>query len=725
MPDITRSTVAFPSGKINLDKVYGIPEPLPYDPEIRKAQITQAFESMLADMQLIGAEVRSVLWAAVAEEMQKLDAQMAPIETAMPQGRYIDAEDEARYLGLVSAKNKLNALRNTLENPARPLNFPALIGTLRYLNDSMDNKPEKIMAALLDREIHILSALAIENLDNFGELPRESSEFSDALDKAVSIPYRRLNTYRDTIREICASNTDLADWLLRMNINSDRPEAEDFLKTLHFAVEQGAISDKSDLIFKANKNFAGDLVSQVGDIQAFEHEEQQYKTLFLRTLSRMLAERGYDVSAEQLFHSQPSLGELPVVGGSQSLLLLKDFSEAKIARRLGFISDSESTTRYQGEFNAVSPEIFPGSKIYAPYFALDAAAVHLLYNHGMKRAALEEWCKDFLNMAALAEHDYFHQLTIPHFDSSRINFLDSDGEVYTHAKRLLGEEGMPKPHTGLIHLEDHALAMHAQIVGRLFEELPKRKECVLGYAVQTYGHLHEIQQQALAHCTSDEARAGVNEAITYLAEIYSHRLFRVISPTDPDLHKPVGVPALSVAAAMDGLQLITPDRLLDPARGSLPSNGLERLERNCSDWLGDTYRAIHTLDSFPVVEMPTSKTERGAQRRHYTDYTTPPAGMQITQIDGLGMVACAMEGAVKNSSDPESYREEGKWRARMMREAQALRADEGAGFEASRIESALRHGKTLAALGVSDTGAQGKEMAIAGGKTEGPGNFRA
>lgn len=403
------------------------------------------------------------------------------------------------------------------------------------------------------------------------------------------------------------------------------------------------VKDESEIILNFDK------------LSEMRENEARYKRLFLRTLGVMMKEAGYtDVNVDQLFNA-----ELPSVFSSQLLLLSKRFegergSNGKIARHSNHYFRNESTTRFLFQFNFMARSV-DGGIARAPICGLDAEAIEILQRHGVTPESVETWGRDFLRMADLAEHDYIHQLTTPHAYTGTYAFAEPHVTVLIKPVAVQ-DTSLPPPHSDA-NLEDHALTLHAKILHRLFEDSPRQKKHVIQWAAEAYHHMHEMQQQALAQCQTDSERQSVNEAITYFAEIYSHRLFRVISPEDPALHEGISMNGSSVktsiAKEMDSLTLITPEHLKP-----VPMDGLGKLERHCSEWLKDTYRAVHRIDSFPLahLEKPLQeylhdniafilgKKEKGQNRRK-------PSGDQAVSIKGiesyttLGVVQKLSEGS--------------------------------------------------------------------------------
>lgn len=321
--------------------------------------------------------------------------------------------------------------------------------------------------------------------------------------------------------------------------------------------------------------------------QSFLQEEQRYNALFLRALSRMLARNGYDMNAERAFVNPK---ELPIQFSSQSHLILID--EQKIIQENEYsprIGPNESTTRYYSVYGLIDKDFSVASgTVRCSLHAWDARAVRLLQNKGVSTEVLTSLGKDFLRLADMADHGYLHQLLLTQSSRLNIEFIrrnlgDYDAINQKRENKTTGDT-----------LEDHALTMHAQILHHLFEESPARKAHLLTYAANAYIHLHEMQQTARANCHNEREKGEVDEAITYFAEIIAHRLFRCISPIDPDLTT-LTAAGLSVQEAMSQV-------MLAPATSE---QGLKALERRCSSVLHNTYRAIHepafgALDSFPL-----------------------------------------------------------------------------------------------------------------------------
>ena len=349
--------------------------------------------------------------------------------------------------------------------------------------------------------------------------------------------------------------------------------------------------------------------------------EKQHNALYLKTLDAMLREHGAPLTADAIF-SHP-YGTV----GSQPLIYLKDFSGAE-QNILSAVFKNESTTPYRFDFNFATVS----EAGTAPLMAFDVKAIALLKRYGVPQEAIKKHMENFLKMAQLSEHDgTAHQPILAHIQGNPVNFLQSTSlenlpdffteEMREQAREIAKNyEAEINPHLGNVdlpkafssnYLEDHALALHAQILDRMFVEAPKRKEFVLRYAAEAFEHINEIQKTALAHAATAEEKFKVNEATTYLAEIYYHRLARVISPADPDLHRAVSVNTVSGSreiSAADAAQLlnsgendqhlITPEKL--KLNGTPDALGI--LEQHSDDAVGKgTYRAIHTIIEFPLL----------------------------------------------------------------------------------------------------------------------------
>ena len=369
--------------------------------------------------------------------------------------------------------------------------------------------------------------------------------------------------------------------------------------------------------------------------------ELNHNALYMRTLTNLLRERGYKATPEQLFHGTKPSG----IYGSQLLLHVRNF-DGPDSNLLGAF-DNESTTPYRFDFNFVEmPVGSDGESIMAPTMAFDSKAINFLKNSGVSHAMLRTHMHNHLKMAMLAEHDgSAHQVILPH--PQKVNFhtpvytvdqlreMAPQGTAEEEIQQALELQrpkktepflkGKPLPLVQTeTYVEDHALALHTQILKRLFEESPKRKDLVLKYATEAYLHIGEIQKIALKQATTAEEVFRANEAATYLAETYTHRLARVISFEDPDLHKKLSITMpdktvehMSVSDAADrlmnvqtGQAVITPNRLLPLPKGGV----LTILEHHTSEAVGKgTYRAIYNLNRFPMVvsEMrPLNEQER-------------------------------------------------------------------------------------------------------------------
>lgn len=379
--------------------------------------------------------------------------------------------------------------------------------------------------------------------------------------------------------------------------------------------------------YKSNtKRYQKDLTLEaLGDYGEVIANEKEYKALFLNALTRMLKARGETLDAGTLFSQ---LAHHPAnylhLDGSQPLLLMRDFTIEQKQPSERWIGRSETTTHYGFCFDFIHKKL--GDKeFHEPLYEMDSRAWELLEKHGVSSEAKRRYCEQFMRMADMSGHDYIHQLV---------------DRLAPYAHDVFPEEfhnpRVDKPIPCRIYLEQHALTLHAQICAELFHEPIKgerRKAAVLRWANETIDQIADMQNTALAHAATPEARKAVGEAITYLTEIYAHRLFRVVSPADPDLRKPYeqknGGAAISLSDRLDKLALQTPRRLCVPnyaptihghgmSLGNMykdcltslkkghhrlrqaldsnygqPADGLDRITRHSEDWLGDTYTKIH------------------------------------------------------------------------------------------------------------------------------------
>ncbi len=311
-------------------------------------------------------------------------------------------------------------------------------------------------------------------------------------------------------------------------------------------------------------------------IRAEEKEQSEiaYKKLFLETLGILAKRKGINLDPDLLM-LKPK--DQPVIG-SQSILIRHDFTSItpeNLDRYDLGVGGSETTTPYHFRFGFISDinvrADITKSQVAQPLFLLDNDALTAMETAGVKQETISAFFQGFMQMASMAEHDYLHAAILPLREEADHKF------AYIETPYLEG-------------LEKHALSMHAEIVEELFqreadsEGNSRRKDAVLRWASRDFSKIASIQQQMLASAKTPQQQEEALNVATYLTEIYAHRLFRVISPADKDLKKPLTGPKAmalpSVEEALQRIQLASPQKVMEYVTAE--ASNLERLPFHCA-----------------------------------------------------------------------------------------------------------------------------------------------
>ncbi len=408
----------------------------------------------------------------------------------------------------------------------------------------------------------------------------------------------------------------------------------------------------------------------LGGYDAIVANELEHKELFLRTLNQLLHERGHDTDARALFAQIAHHPVDELLHGSQPLILLRDFTRADRDKIFGCF---ETTTHYGFRFDFFEQDMGE-PLVRQPFYEIDARAWELLEHYGVEHAMRQRYCEKFMRMADMSGHDYLHQIVDPLTPYAHDVFPNP-----FHNPRV--DKRIPSK----LYLEQYTLALHAQICAELFREPnigERRKAAVLRLAHDTIEQLADMQETALSNARTPEEHKKIGEAITYLTEIYAHRLFRVISPTDPDLRKPLepknGGAPVSIAESLDKLHLQTPAHLcvpnykrdipllgftiateLETLRRSLkrghdkvrralnknygqPEDGLARITRHTEGSMGNTYTRIHE-DSLSRAKLyhlgkPQDEFEKTADIDNSYIFADQPSSL-VNCVDAVALFA--------------------------------------------------------------------------------------
>jgi len=646
------NTFAFRPGqstrnRIDLDNVYGVVADNPPDFSPIKDRVMVVTDQFFNDIDPMLADAQKKIQSVITNAVDHANAELEREKAALP-----ESSSQWDRSKIERKQNDLNKVKTEIQH----LGAPAFIGSeydvlSNAINIAQGDKTNPFYENALDQRVNdnsdffsadykVLTSLGITKLSHLAGRSysllndEDQSKVIADISEVLAPIKQRLKQYGDAAHE-AAGGHKLPEY---MPVGENKEILlDDFSKRLDYHVESLQRQREEAVTLSGNiESYVP--AQQVRDIE-FRHN-----ALYLRALSELMKEHGYNVTPEELFHGAGRTGAL---FGSQLLIHTRDF-DGPNSNLLDGAFKNESTTPYQFDFNftikSLEAKTASGAVdsigINVPTMAFDAKAVHDLKNLGVSRDMLEKHMINHLTISALSEHDgsahqpilahlgnqAFYQ-PIPNIEEIRKQLPASMSEEEIKAtmetvveqvaiykkmiEPILEGKELPPVHTAT-YVEDHALSLHAKIMGRLFENSPKRKELVLKREAESYLHIGEIQKTALSNATTPDAKFTANELATYLAEIQTHRLGRVISLDDPDLHKkldirmPDGtVRQMSVADAADSLmndktgqKIITPERLLP-----LPTGGvLDTLEHHTSEAVGKgTYRAIHKIDSFPLM----------------------------------------------------------------------------------------------------------------------------
>lgn len=342
-----------------------------------------------------------------------------------------------------------------------------------------------------------------------------------------------------------------------------------------------------------------------------EHQLQRSR-LFLETLQKMIDEEAKNgnqtglsqtINVKELYQTAANTalktGEeanYKKIIGSESFIQLHDFPENYSPE----FSFNETTTRYRMDFNFLASK-----KDESNNACLTGASIYRIDNRAWETLAKfindpeketftqkkEQYLQGFLKMAQLAGHDYLHHLIIvPH------NFANKDTYVFPQYSAT-HKQHPTLPKNGNITsswLEDHAFALHARILQKLCGDAPdatdaekkigaRRKQKILEYILDQTEQITDIQQMAMKNVVTEEDKSSVEEATRYLTEIFYHRVFRVISPLDQALEKPISGHERSIAEALDQITLSLPEPkyVKRPTKSKYTPSGLQKVIELC------------------------------------------------------------------------------------------------------------------------------------------------
>lgn len=572
MPDIAQTIIGFDEGPINLDRVYGAPDP---------ANVKD-FKSKIPAILEVSREHLTTISNLLANYQKKI------IKVGREHGLSHGGKGMFPEIDIPYLVNSINKLPENDRSRANLLDITFKAAGLLEITGPLNAQATSIIN------------------NSLSGISRPGIDVKDSVEK-----------YRQAIEAIVGKNKgQLVDAIMEA-VPKDYTDGRGSKKIMREF--EGRLKKIDPTIIKevVPEEMLRGLSKEIGAHTAngaeFMKEEEKHSRLLLRTVNEIVG-RGTDKTADVLFAGGAKTLEL----GSRPLVVVMNYTPKIVENLMVGTGPNESTTGYtmipSASINEAANK-YDGylTNIRRPVFGLDVRAVDALKDSRVTNSQLLKWSENYLRMSAAVDHDYLHVITNPRQDfpyhDGKILFLSNKIETVGTHIAVTGD-----------YLEDFTMSLHAKVLNKLFAE-PKRKEAALSTVVESYVQLAEMQKTALANAPDAASQDRVNRAITYLAEIEAHRVFRAFSPDDQALQTPVKVKnsdvKISVAAAMESVNLVSPKELQVELAGK---TAIERLTRQTEYALGDkkgdikTYRAIHTKDEFPMIRHGEPETRDGKTR---------------------------------------------------------------------------------------------------------------
>jgi hypothetical protein len=209
---------------------------------------------------------------------------------------------------------------------------------------------------------------------------------------------------------------------------------------------------------------------------------------------------------------------------AQSLIARQDFSDTNAHANISLPAGREITGRYEADFgfhthiqHSTSDE--PAAGFLQPLYRIDDAACRLIEMLPGGVPLLERLVRAFSVLCAYAEHDDIHAMTLPW------NRGHANRDNWSFAVQQIGD---------MVHgndFERHALTLHTIRIKTLFASEPRHATAFRVAANSFFDTLVHIHAGASRFVD----RADARDLASYFADFAAHRIFRVVSPNDPEL----------------------------------------------------------------------------------------------------------------------------------------------------------------------------------------------
>jgi hypothetical protein len=267
-------------------------------------------------------------------------------------------------------------------------------------------------------------------------------------------------------------------------------------------------------------------------------QEITRREFFLNIITEIMAERGIALDAKKMATDYSHITRR--VMSSEDLIIADHLP--KEGTTFGSVIDEEKILAFAKEssakqelsyrfafLNFMVPEKDgdPQHRRTTAAYFIDPRILKELKEHSGEEKLDQRILQGFLTVARLADHDYFHGMTLPEQPNPQFIVPDSPAQ-----------KGNLEQAVGNVPLGPYEiLSQHTQyeVMQRIYARQPQVKERILEQAVNYMEEVQALRDKMVA--AHPERAEAATETAEFLTQMYAGRLFHIIGFNDPDLEK--------------------------------------------------------------------------------------------------------------------------------------------------------------------------------------------